>query len=162
MHMKKPYIFFIVLVVLGLLAWVIMQATTDKTPEVPVVPISDPVLVQPAEKPNLITVSQPLPDSTVSASPIIIKGRARGPWFFEATAPVSVVNWDGLIIGEGYIQVDEGSEWMTTEFVPFTGTISYDASQLGAYKHGWIILKKSNASGEPQFDDALEFKIFFP
>jgi hypothetical protein len=160
--MKKPYIIFIILVVLGLLAWVIMQATTEKTPEVPVVPIDDPVLVQPAEKPNLITVSQPLPDSTVSASPLVVKGRARGQWFFEATAPVSLVNWDGLIIGEGYIQVDEGYEWMTTDFVPFTGTITYDASQLGAYKHGWIILKKHNASGEPQFDDALEFKIFYP
>jgi hypothetical protein len=51
---------------------------------------------------------------------------------------------------------------MTTEFMPFTGTIAYDKTKLGAYKYGSIILKKNNASGEPQFDDSLEFKILFP
>jgi hypothetical protein len=118
--------------------------------------------VLPAQKDDLIIVSSPLPESTVGASPVVVKGRARGNWFFEASAPVNIVNWDGLIIGEGYMTVDDGYDWMTTEYVPFTGTISYDATQLGPYKYGWIILKKDNPSGEPQFDNALEFKIFFP
>jgi hypothetical protein len=92
----------------------------------------------------------------------VIKGKVRGNWLFEATAPVVVVNWDGLIIGEGYIKTDEGYDWMTTDFVPFTGSISYDKTKLGTYNYGSIILKKNNASGEPQFDDSLEFKILFP
>lgn len=158
--MNKRYIILVILVVFGLLLWVILRNTPDVV--APITPTPDVPTVQPAEKVGKIVVTSPLPESTVSASPITIKGRAVGNWFFEASAPVSIVNWDGLIIGEGYVTVDEGYNWMTTEFVPFTGTVSYDASQLGPYKYGWIIMKKDNPSGEPQFDDALEFKILFP
>lgn len=159
--MKKRYIL-IILVVFGVLFWALTKAIPAK-PTMVTTPTdtmgSEPA---PAEKAGKIVVTTPLPGSTVSTSPIIIKGRAVGNWFFEATAPVSVVNWDGLIIGEGYIKVNDGYDWMTTEMVPFTGTISYDASQLGPYKYGSIILRKDNPSGEPQFDDSLEFKILFP
>jgi Immunoglobulin-like domain of bacterial spore germination len=116
----------------------------------------------PAQKEGKIVVSSPLPNSTLSVSPVIIKGKAVGNWFFEASAPVDIVNWDGLIIGQGFVKVDAGYDWMTTVMVPFTGTISYDASQLGPYKYGWIIMKKDNPSGGSQFDDSLEFKILFP
>lgn len=157
--MKKRYIF-VILVVFGLLFW----ALTKAVPEAPIVTAPDTMApdVAPAEKPGKIVVSFPLPESTISASPVTIKGRAVGNWFFEASAPVDIVNWDGLIIGQGYVTVDAPYDWMTTDFVPFTGTVSYDATQLGPYKYGWIIMKKDNPSGEPQFDDALEFKILFP
>lgn len=157
--MKKRYIL-IILVVFGVLFW----ALTKAVPKEPVVNVPDTMMPDkaPAEKVDRIVVTSPLPESTVSSSPITIKGRARGNWFFEASAPVDIVNWDGLIIGQGYVTVDEPYEWMTMEFVPFTGTVSYDASQLGPYNYGWIIMKKDNPSGESQFDEALEFKIFFP
>lgn len=157
--MKKRYIL-IVLVVFGILFW----ALTKAVPKTPVVTIPDTMTPDkaPAEKVDRIVVASPLPESTVSASPVIIKGRARGTWFFEATAPVDIVNWDGLIIGQGYISVDAPYSWMTTDFVPFTGTITYDATQLGAYKYGWIIMKKDNPSGDPALDESLEFKILFP
>lgn len=158
--MKKRYIL-IVLVVFGILFWALTKAIPNEPSNVtpPITMTPDPA---PAEKPGKIVVSSPLPETTVSASPITIKGRAVGNWFFEASAPVDVVNWDGLIIGSGYVTVDAPYDWMTTDFVPFTGTVSYDASQLGPYNYGWIIMKKDNPSGEPQFDDALEFKILFP
>ncbi len=160
--MKKRYLVIFALVVFALIFWGLTRGISkapvlenpDNTAVVPE--------VLPAQKEGKIVVSSPLPESTVSASPLVIKGRAVGNWFFEATAPVEVVNWDGLIIGEGYIKVDDGYDWMTTEMVPFTGTISYDANQIGVYNYGWIIMKKDNPSGEPQFDDALEFKILFP
>lgn len=161
--MKKLYPILIIVLVIGLLVWVIVRDGKQKASPLPVEnPTQEPTAQTPAQKGDMIIVNSPLPESTISASPLVVKGRARGNWFFEATAPVDIVNWDGLIIGQGYIQVDSGTDWMTTEYVPFTGTITYDASQLGPYKYGWIILKKHNASGEPQFDDALEFKIFFP
>lgn len=157
--MKKRYIL-IVLVVFGILFW----ALTKAVPKTPIVTVPDTMTPDkaPAEKVDRIVVASPLPESTVSASPVIIKGRARGTWFFEATAPVDIVNWDGLIIGQGYISVDAPYSWMTTDFVPFTGTITYDATQLGAYKYGWIIMKKDNPSGDPALDESLEFKILFP
>ena len=160
--MKKRYLVIFALVAFALIFWGLTRGIS----KAPVLenPNTDSLApeVLPAQKEGKIVVSSPLPESTVSASPIVIKGKAVGNWFFEATAPVEVVNWDGLIIGQGYIKVNDGYDWMTTEMVPFTGTISYDASQLGPYKYGWIIMRKDNPSGEPQFDDALEFKILFP
>lgn len=161
--MKKRYILLIILVVFGLLFWAIAR---DSVKNIEPIPKQDPVSMEPEQKPaelvDKIVVSSPLPESTVSGSPIVIKGRARGNWFFEASAPVVVVNWDGLIIGQGYVKVDDGHDWMTTDFVPFTGSITYDATKLNPYKYGWIIMRKDNPSGEPQFDASLEFKILFP
>lgn len=163
--MKKRYILLFFIVFFGLAAYFyfcpgqVCAPTTQETGP------DDKSLAPdalPAQKEGIIIVSSPLPNSTITPSSIVIKGKAKGNWFFEASAPVDIVNWDGLIIGQGYVTVDEGYDWMTTNMVPFTGTVSYDASQLGAYKHGWIIMRKDNPSGEPQFDDSLEFKIFFP
>lgn len=151
----------ILVIAFGFMFWAI---TRDYKPVVvkPVEQYPAPAALLAAQKEGIIVVDSPLIESTVSASPVTIKGRAKGNWFFEASAPVNIVNWDGLIIGQGYVTVDQGYDWMTTDMVPFTGTITYDATQLGAYKYGWIIMKKDNPSGEPQFDDSLEFKIFFP
>ncbi len=105
---------------------------------------------------DMVVVTSPLVGSAVS-SPLVIEGLARGNWFFEASFPVSIVNWDGLIIGDGIAQAQ--GEWMTTEYVPFKATITFTKPD---YKdNGWIILKKDNPSGLPQHDDAFEFPILF-
>jgi len=155
--MKKRYI---VLFFITLFAVILVIALRAVNTNIVVAPTDEDnvIKVEKASKENLIMIDSPYINQKVS-SPIIVKGRARGNWFFEASAPVNIVNWDGLIIGEGYMMVDEGYSWMTTEYVPFTGTISYDVSQLGAYDYGWIIFKKDNPSGESRFDDALEMRV---
>ena len=90
-------------------------------------------------------------------SPVTITGKARGNWFFEASFPISIVNWDGLIIGQGIAQAQ--GEWMTEEFVPFEAKITFD--QVTYKNNGSIILQKDNPSGLPENDDALEIPIFF-
>ena len=155
--MKKRYILLIFLIVFGAILWYAFSRPAKVA--APVAVDLNPAPTK-ASKDDMIVVDVPLPESIVS-NPIVIKGQARGNWFFEASAPVDVVNWDGLIIGSGYVTVDKGSDWMTTEYVPFSGSVSYDASKLGAYKYGWIIMKKDNPSGEAKFDNALEFKINF-
>ena len=90
-------------------------------------------------------------------SPLIIKGRAPGSWFFEANAGLTLTDWDGLIIAEGYVTAE--GDWMTTDYVPFSGTLEFDKPVYG--ERGTIILQKDNASGEPQFDDAVEMTINF-
>ena len=52
-----------------------------------------------------------------------------------------------------------GGEWMTTEYVPFTASLSYTLPPETPYRTGFLILKKDNPSGEPQFDNSLEIKI---
>jgi len=110
------------------------------------------------DKQDLIILESPLPNATV-LNPIQVKGEARGYWFFEGTFPIVVVNWDGLIIGEGFATAQE--EWMTENFVPFTATISYNLNPDSYSKNGSLILHKNNPSGLPENDDALEIPIVF-
>lgn len=107
---------------------------------------------------NLIRLESPLPYSEV-ASPLAISGKARGNWFFEASFPVFLVDWDGKIIAQGIATA--GSEWMTTDFVPFTATLTFNKADIsGQYSNrGALILKKDNPSGLPQYDDALEVPV---
>jgi hypothetical protein len=110
---------------------------------------------------DLIRVDSPLPGELVT-SPLTIRGRARGNWFFEGTFPVILTNWDGLIIAQHYATAR--GEWMTTEFVPFEAVIEFEIPPyVGDFsRRGSLILQKNNPSGLPQFDDALEFTVFFP
>lgn len=106
--------------------------------------------------PDTIFVNAPLQGSVIS-SPLKFSGSARGYWFFEATAPVVITDWDGLIIGEGYMTATE--PWMTEEVIPFEGLIEFTKPE---YKNtGTIIFKNANASGLPEHDRALEFPILF-
>lgn len=113
-------------------------------------------------KADLIKLTNPKPLDKVN-SPLVIEGEARGYWFFEASFPVSLVNWDGLIIAQG-IATAQG-EWMTEEFVPFSATLNFatssDPGRPDFMKKGAIILKKDNPSGLPENDDALEIPVVF-
>ena len=142
---------------------VVFVLVTNKS-EAPVVPEPSgngggTQVIEKARKGDLIVVDSPLPNSVIT-SPLVIKGRARGNWFFEATFPVVLTNWDGLIIAEGYAQAD--GEWMTTEYVPFTATLNFTKpADANVRPQGILILQKSNASGLPEHDDALEYWIKF-
>lgn len=109
-------------------------------------------------KADLIVVENPSTNAPVG-SPLTITGKARGYWYFEASFPIVVVDWDGRIIGEGYATAQD--DWMTEEFVPFEGTIEFDLPEDTPYKRGAIIFQKSNASGLPEHDDALEIPVHF-
>ncbi len=106
---------------------------------------------------EMITVDFPKPD-TVVTSPLIVTGRARGNWFFEASFPVSLVNWDGLIIAQG-VATAKG-DWMTTELVPFEAVLEFEKPELYP-ERGALILQKDNPSGLPQNDAAIEIPIRF-
>lgn len=92
-------------------------------------------------------------------SPLQLKGKAPGYWFFEATAPVDVVDWNGKIFAQGYIQAQ--GEWMTEELVTFVGTIEFELPTDLYKDHGWVILRRHNASGLPEHDAAVEVPVKF-
>lgn len=110
------------------------------------------------EKNDLIRLVNPRPNQIIQ-SPVIITGEARGTWFFEASFPVILVSWDGLIIAQGFAQAK--SDWMTTDFVPFEATLTFDADKNAYSNRGVLILQKDNPSGLPEHDDALEIPIVF-
>jgi hypothetical protein len=105
---------------------------------------------------SLIVVTSPKAGDTVPKT-ITLSGEARGYWFFEATAPVDVVDWDGRIIGQGYVTAD--GEWMTENFVPFSGTLTYTLATDAYSARGAVIFRKSNASGLPEHDAAVEIPV---
>jgi hypothetical protein len=97
------------------------------------------------------------------ASPLKVTGQARGGWYFEASFPITVVNWDGLIIGEGHAQAK--GDWMTTDFVPFEGMIIFAKPECAAgadyCKHGAIIFKNDNPSGQASTSYSVEIPVNF-
>jgi hypothetical protein len=103
-----------------------------------------------------IFIESPTLESVVE-NPIFVKGRAPGYWFFEASAPISVTNSEGLVVGESYIMATE--DWMTTGYVGFEGNISFDESKVS--ESGFLVLEKDNPSGEVDFADLVKFKINF-
>lgn len=115
-----------------------------------------------SEMADLITVASPAPEEVI-ASPLAISGEARGYWYFEASFPIVLTNWDGLVIAEGFATAD--GDWMTEDFVPYTASIDfvnpYTVGDPDFMKNGTLILKKDNPSGMPENDDALEIPISF-
>jgi hypothetical protein len=112
------------------------------------------------QKLDLITIQTPLPDERI-VSPLEIRGAARGTWFFEATFPIVLVDWDGKIIAQGYAEAADN--WMTEEFVAYKATLEFENPSWDTdfSKRGALILQKSNPSGLPQNDDALEIPVRF-
>ena len=106
----------------------------------------------------LIRVTNPLKNATIK-SPLIVTGEARGTWYFEASFPVVLVDWDGKIIAEGIAMAQD--EWMTEDLVPFRAELFFKTSDIsGNYSNrGTLILKKDNPSGLSQFDRALEVPV---
>ncbi len=107
---------------------------------------------------DMIRLDLPLPGSTVK-SPLIIKGQARGNWFFEASFPVVLTDWDGLIIAQGIATAQEN--WMTEEFVPFAASLEFKVAEDIYSRKGSLILQKDNPSSLPEYDDALEITLIF-
>ena len=104
---------------------------------------------------DLITVDAPLSNSIVK-SPLTISGKARGSWFFEASAPVELKDSVGNVIGHGTITAT--GDWMTTQYVPFTTKMTYTKA---ATKTGTLILRNDNPSGDPARQKTLEIPVNF-
>lgn len=107
-----------------------------------------------------ILVEKPEENKIIS-SPLLISGEARGTWFFEATAPVTLVDWDGKIIAESYLEAE--GDWMTNSFVPFSATMEFDEPEnIGDFSdRGTLIFRRSNPSGLPDNDEAYEVNVRF-
>jgi len=111
---------------------------------------------------SLIHVTFPQAGAAIT-SPLKMTGEARGGWYFEASFPVTVVDWDGKIIGQGPVQAK--GDWMTTDFVPFEGAINFIKPKCAAgtdfCKRGAVIFKNDNPSGQASTSRAVEIPVNF-
>jgi hypothetical protein len=104
---------------------------------------------------DLIVLETPRPGDKVT-SPVVLKGSARGGWYFEASFPAFVYDSNGQELGVGVMQA--GDDWMTEEFVPFESQITFSMPTTAT---GTLILRKDNPSGLPEHDNALLVPIVF-
>lgn len=153
--MKKRYLVMVLLLGFGVLFGVLLSEGTKQTRVSTGAPTLAPDAL-PAQKDDLILVTAPLPQATVT-SPLVIKGKARGNWYFEGSFPVSLVATDGTVLAEGHASAQ--GEWMTTDYVPFVASLEYTVPQSVTDPHGFVILRKDNPSGEPQFDNSLSVPV---
>jgi hypothetical protein len=108
-----------------------------------------------AAKSNLIRIDNLVPGQAVTRS-ITVTGEARGPWYFEASFPLEVRTTDGAMLAQAPATAQ--GEWMTENFVPFTGTVTIPNDKL-VTTNIVLVLHKSNASGLPEHDDRIEIPL---
>ncbi len=101
-----------------------------------------------------VVVTSPDPDAVVS-SPLVVTGEARGTWYFEASFPVKLLDSAGNQIAATTAQAQ--GDWMTTDFVPFSATLTYATNA----QTGSLVLQKDNPSGEPQNDASVVIPVDF-
>lgn len=89
-------------------------------------------------------------------SPVKVGGRARGSWFFEASAPVRVYDANGVELGAAPMQAQ--GEWMTMDFVPFAGAIEFAQPKTDT---GTVVFKNDNPSGIPEKDKYYSVPVRF-
>lgn len=89
-------------------------------------------------------------------SPLVVKGSARGTWFFEASFPVELVDGNGKRLTIKPAQATEN--WMTENFVPFNVTLTFATPVTST---GTLILHKDNPSGEASRGDSLRIPVRF-
>lgn len=117
--------------------------------------VSVPEVVPPSSKDDLIVVDAPLPNALVE-SPLVISGRARGTWYFEASFPVKLYDEAGTLLGVTPAQAQ--GEWMTTEYVPFKVVLAFTKPTTPT---GTLVLEKDNPSGLPQYANELRIPVRF-
>jgi hypothetical protein len=104
---------------------------------------------------DMIRIDVPLPDVLVQ-SPLVVRGSARGNWYFEASFPVSVIDSNGKQLGSVAAQAQ--GDWMTTDFVPFQATLVFATSTT---ETGTVVFKKDNPSGLPENDASVSIPVYF-
>jgi Immunoglobulin-like domain of bacterial spore germination len=90
-----------------------------------------------------LRVDSPTSGQTV-ASPLAVRGNARGTWYFEATFPVTLLDANGNRLAQSHATAQ--GEWMTTDWVPFTASLSFPTPTTNT---GTLVLENSNPSGDP-------------
>lgn len=89
-------------------------------------------------------------------SPLTIEGKAKGNWFFEAVFPAIIFDGSGRELGRGQMRAE--GDWMTENFVPFSGTIDFSPSLTAT---GTLVLRNDNPSGLPEKEKKVEIPVRF-
>lgn len=125
------------------------------TPSTYTTPATSTTTVPTSTSTEMVRVSEPL-DNALVKSPVVVKGTARGNWYFEASFPIKVLDGNGKVLGTAPAQAQ--GDWMTTNFVPFSLSLPFASSTTAT---GTIVLQKDNPSGLPANDAEIRIPVRF-
>jgi len=108
----------------------------------------------PAQNANIIVTSPAA--NMIIQSPFVVKGEAKGTWYFEASFPVELIDANGKVLAQTHASAK--GDWMTANLVPFESKLEF---QTPTTSTGTIILKKDNPSGLPANDDSVSIPVRF-
>ncbi len=151
--MKNILIGIVALLVL-VLGWYILfpSGDTNEGTTTPTGQNTEGILYQNASD-DLVKVELPFPDAVVGRD-FVVRGSARGYWFFEASFPVGLLDTEGNVITSGIAQAE--GDWMTEEFVRFSAPLIVPSTFSGP---AILVLQKDNPSGLPENDASVSFSI---
>ncbi|MBI4049625.1 MAG: hypothetical protein HY395_02295 [Candidatus Doudnabacteria bacterium] len=92
----------------------------------------------------------------LAASPLNIKGKARGTWFFEANLPVTLKDQNGKILAQKGFQAK--GEWMTEDYVEFEDSLTFSAPTT---EFGVLVIENDNPSGLPENEKSFAVPVRF-
>lgn len=104
---------------------------------------------------DIIIIDSPKPYQKVQVT-IIIKGKAKGSFFFEGTFPIRIEDENGNLIVSDYIMTKEN--WMTENFVSFETHFYFEKGNL---RKGFIIFEKANPSGLLENKFEIRIPLYF-
>ena len=102
-----------------------------------------------------IRITIPVFNQTLT-SPFIIKGEAKGTWFFEGDFPIHLFTIDHHLITTAIASTEY--DWMTESFIPFEATLSFDTP---IDQNGYILIQNNNPSDNIQLNKMIRIPIRF-
>jgi len=102
-----------------------------------------------------VRIYTPLPKAVIK-SPLLIRGAARGSWFFEAVFPIRLLDGRGREVARTAAHAQ--GTWMTNAFVPFTARLQF---KRPATRFGTLVFEKDNPSGLSENAAAVTMPVSF-
>ncbi len=170
--MKKNYIIIAVIIILVLLAIFVKQpskevnqnpvatstsVTTATSTATTTLPVTLKETYTPPAAASEIHVTAPLVGQQISTTSLTVAGEALGAWFFEASFPAVLTDWNGKVLAQ--VPAQAQGDWMKAGFVAFKATLAFPKQVSGS--RGYVILKNDNPSGDPARNKSVQIPVVF-
>lgn len=145
--MKRYTSIIIIILVIALGLWIFKKS-------------ADAPVVTPETNPDIVIHTITPEENEAINFPLVITGETKGTWFFEGSFPVEILNTKQEVIATTFAQGE--SDWMTTEFVPWTITFAERPEKLepvSSSPNAYIKFKNDNPSGDPIRDKSFILPI---
>lgn len=107
-------------------------------------------------QPKSIRIAYPEPKAVVT-SPLTVRGRARGSWFFEGQFELRLLDAQDDIVARGTARAT--NNWMSEDIVPFNGILSFN--NFPRRRKGRLLFIGSNPSGKPSKRKEYSIRVRF-